>query len=94
MFIKRITIEGVDGEVEVMHLDGGGALATSGGRVLCELRREDDREARYAKALEVAKVVCGTVRHATRWGDKAGDPNATNSMIHDVLNELERVAGV
>ena len=84
MFIKQITIEGVEGDVEIMHTDDG-ALATEGDRILCELRRDEDDEARFAKAREVAKVVCGTT--------DGGEPNATNSMIHDVLRELERVAG-
>ena len=84
MFIKTIVIEGVDGDVEIAHLDTG-ALVTSGNRVLCEVGKDEPREARYAKAYEVAKVVCGT--------DRRGRPNATNSMIHDVLNEIDRVAG-
>jgi phosphoribosylamine-glycine ligase len=84
MFIKTIVIEGVDGDVEIAHTDAG-ALVTSGNRVLCEVGKNEPREARYAKAYEVAKVVCGT--------DRRGRPNATNSMIHDVLNEMERVAG-
>jgi len=92
MFIKQIVIEGVDGDVEVLQIDGG-ALVTSGSKILFEVRANEDRESRYAKAREVAKIICGTVKHHTRWGDKPGDPNATNSMIHDVLNEIDRVAG-
>ena len=38
-----------------------------------------------AKAVEVAKAVYGT--------DRRGRAAATNSMVHDVLNEMERVAG-
>ena len=84
MFIKTMTIEGVEGDVEIARTDDG-ALVTSGNRILCEVRRNEDREARYRKACEVAKIICGR--------DKRGGPNATNSMIHDVLNEIERVAG-
>ena len=84
MFIKTIVIEGVEGDVEIARMDGG-ALVTSGNRLLCQVGRDEPREARLAKALEVAKVVCGT--------DRRGRPNATNSMVHDVLNEIERVAG-
>ena len=84
MFIKSIVIDGVDGDVEIARLDTG-ALVTSGNRVLCEVGRDEPREARYAKAYEVAKVVCGT--------DRRGRANATNSMVHDVLSEIERVAG-
>jgi hypothetical protein len=85
MFIKQITIDGVEGDVEILRIDGG-ALVTSGNDILCEVRADEDRESRFAKACEVAKVVCGR--------DRRGRPNATNSMIHDVLNEIERVAGV
>ena len=85
MFIKQITIEGVEGDVEIMRLDDGAALVTRGNDILCEMRADEDREKRFWKAYEVAKVVCGTTRK--------GEPNATNSMIHDVLNEIERVAG-
>ncbi len=84
MFIKQVVIEGVDGDVEVSRLERG-ALVTSGDRVLCVVQRDESREARYAKAYEVAKVVCGT--------DRQGRPNATNSMVHEVLAELNRVAG-
>jgi hypothetical protein len=35
--------------------------------------------------IEVAKLVYGT--------DRRGRAAATNSMVHDVLNEMERVAG-
>ena len=84
MFIKQVVIEGEDGDVEVSRLDEG-ALVTSGDRVLCVVQRDESREARHAKAYEVAKVVCGT--------DPKGRPNATNSMVHEVLAELNRVAG-
>jgi hypothetical protein len=84
MFIKTVVVEGVEGDVEIARTDEG-ALVTAGNRVLCAMRRDEPREARHAKAVEVAKVVCGR--------DRRGRPNATNSMVHDVLNEIERVAG-
>ncbi len=84
MFIKSIVIEGVEDNVEIARTDAG-ALVTAGNRVICEMGRSEDREARYAKACEVAKVVLGT--------DRRGRPAGTNSMIHDVLQEIERVAG-
>jgi hypothetical protein len=87
MFIKQITIEGVEGDVEIMHTDQG-ALITTANRVLCEVRRDENREARFWKAYEVAKVVCGQSRRNGKL-----EPNATNSMIHEVLTEIERVAG-
>ncbi len=90
MFIKQITIEGIEGDVEIRRIDGG-ALVSTGNRVLCEMRANDGREKRYAMACEVAKAICGVTK-ASRFGP-AGRPNATNSMIHDVLNEIERIAG-
>lgn len=84
MFIKTIVLDGVEGDVEISRLDGG-ALVTAGNRVVCEMRRDEDREARIAKAREVAKAVCGT--------DRRGRPLATGSMVLDVLTEMERVAG-
>ena len=89
MFIKQITIEGVEGDVEILRIDKG-ALVTSGNDILCEVRADEDREKRYWKAYEVARVVCGQVRDRRT---RKMVPNATNSMIHDVLNEIERVAG-
>lgn len=91
MFIKQITIEGVEGDVEILRIDsGGGALVTSGNDILCEVRADEDREKRYWKAYEVARIVCGQVRDRR---SRKMVPNATNSMIHDVLNEIDRVAG-
>jgi len=84
MFIKQMVIEGVEGDVEIIRTDAG-ALVTEGNRILCEVRQDEGHDARFAKACEVAKVVCGV--------DRKGRPNATNSMIHDVLCEIERVAG-
>jgi len=84
MFIKQITIEGVEADIEIMRTDDA-ALVTEGNRIICEVLRDEDREQRYWKAHEVAKTVCGPSRN--------GEPNATNSMIHDVLREIERVAG-
>ncbi len=89
MFIKQITIEGVEGDIEILRIDKG-ALVTSGNDILCEVRADEDREKRYWKAYEVARVVCGQVRDRRTLKMV---PNATNSMIHDVLNEIERVAG-
>jgi hypothetical protein len=51
----------------------------------CLIARDEDRDRRYAKAAEVARYVYGA--------DRRGRAAATNSMIHDVLNEMERVAG-
>ena len=84
MFVKHMTLEGVEGDVEIAATDKG-ALVTVGNRVICEVLRDESREARFDKAIEVTKCVCGV--------DRKGRVNATNSMIHDVFNEMNRVAG-
>lgn len=96
MFIKATTIEGVEGDVEIARTDAGalvtheyvttgrfGAKRTT--RIVCEVGRSEDRESRYAKARGVAAIVCGRTRD--------GEPNATTSMVHEVLEAIERVAG-
>lgn len=93
MFIKQITIQGAPapgcGDVEIIRTDDG-ALVTNGDAILCELRSDDDRETRYWKAHEVARVTFGQVRDRRT---RKMVPNATNSMIHDLLGEIERIAG-
>ncbi len=84
MFIKAMVIEGVEGDVEIARTEEG-ALVTLGNEILCDFKRDESREQRYAGARVVAKSVCGTTG--------AGEPHATNSMIHDVLDAIERVAG-
>jgi hypothetical protein len=83
MFIKRMVIEGVEGDVEIRRTETGALVIANGVEV--EVGRRDEREQRHAVAYNAAKVICGTTR--------GGEPNATNSMIHDVLIEIERVAG-
>jgi len=93
MKIKHIVIEGSEEDITVRSTaDGATAsvvrMSRAQGRfdkVIAEFRRDESREARYAKACIVATHVYGTDRH--------GRPAATNSMIHDVMNEIERVAG-
>ncbi|MFN7022565.1 MAG: hypothetical protein ACK4WH_14735 [Phycisphaerales bacterium] len=93
MFIKSIVVEGVEEDVKITRTDAGAVVTVerftrSAGKrdeVIAEIGRNEDREARYAKACEVAKAILGT--------DRRGRPAGTNSMIHDVLNEIERVAG-
>jgi hypothetical protein len=84
MFIKAIVIEGVEGDVEIARTDAG-ALVTVGNTIVCEVRRDEGREARFAKATLAARHICGT--------DRKGDVCATNSMLHEVWNEIDRVAG-
>ena len=86
MFIKRVVLEGVEGDVEITRTETGAVVAANG--IELDVDRGDndgDRAARYAVAWNAAKVLCGTT--------KRGEPNATNSMIHDVLDMIDRVAG-
>lgn len=93
MNIKMIVIEGIDQDISIRRTERGAEVTIeqhtrrAGRQDICiaHIARDEDREARYANAVEVAKVVYGT--------DRRGRAAATNSMIHDVLNEMERVAG-
>jgi len=93
MTIKTIVIEGQSEDVKISRTATGATVSVDrftrrNGKhdhVIAEIARDDDRDARYAKASEVAKVVYGT--------DRRGRAAATNSMVHDVMNEIERVAG-
>ncbi len=93
MNIKRIVIEGADESVKISRTDAGAQVSVERftrrdgvhDHIIAEFGRDEPREERYAKALEVAKFVYGKDRH--------GRAAATNSMVHDVLNEIERVAG-
>ncbi|MCE7974819.1 MAG: hypothetical protein DYG92_10950 [Leptolyngbya sp. PLA1] len=93
MNIKTIVIEGVEADIKIARTDAGATVSVerfsrSAGRhdqVLAEFGRDESREARYAKACVVAMHVYGT--------DRRGRPAATNSMVHDVMNEIERIAG-
>jgi len=93
MNIRTIVIEGQEKDVKISRTERGAEVTIeqntrhAGRQDICiaHIARDEDREARYAKAVEVAKVVYGTDRH--------GRAAATNSMVHDVLNEMERVAG-
>lgn len=83
MFIKRIVLEGVGGEVEITRTERGALVAARD--VEIEVERDASREERYAVASGAAEVMYGTGRR--------GGPDATNSMIHDVLGFIEQVAG-
>ena len=93
MNIKTIVIEGVEQDITIRRTERGAEVTIeqftrrAGRQDICiaHIARDDDRDARYAKADEVAKVVYGT--------DRRGRAAATNSMVHDVMNEIERVAG-
>ncbi len=83
MFIKKIVIEGVEGDVEIRRTETGAVVTAND--IDAEIDRDMTREDRYAVAWNAAKVICGTT--------KRGEPNATNSMIHDLLDQIDRVAG-
>ena len=93
MTIKTIVIEGIDQDITIRRTDRGAEVTIeqhtrrAGRQDICiaHIARDENRESRYAKATEVAKVVYGI--------DRRGRAAATNSMVHDVLNEMERVAG-
>lgn len=83
MFIKRITIEGVEGDVEITRTERGAEVTAND--ITVEVDRNDSREDRFQVAWNAAKIIFGET--------KRGEPNATNSMIHDVFTEIERGAG-
>ena len=83
MFIKKIVIEGVEGDVEIRRTETGAVVTAND--IDAEIDRDMTREDRYAVAWNAAKVICGTT--------KRGEPNATNSMIHDLLDQIDRGAG-
>jgi hypothetical protein len=88
MIIKTIEIEGPE---NIIRIDRCYANGEYGARVtvltdeVCRIAASEDRDSRWAKACTVAARVYGR--------DKKNRPAATNSMIHEVLTELERVAG-
>ncbi|MBX3408159.1 MAG: hypothetical protein KF869_15510 [Phycisphaeraceae bacterium] len=88
MTIKTIEIEGHENTIRIDRCYANGEY---GARVtiltdeVCRLAASENRESRWAKACTVAALVYGR--------DKKGRPAATNSMIHEVWTELDRVAG-
>ena len=93
MNIRTIVIEGIEKDVKINRTERGAEVTIeqhtrhAGRQDICiaHINRDEDRESRYAKAAEIAKVVYGT--------DRRGRAAATNSMVHEVLSEMERVAG-
>ena len=89
MKIKQIVVQGVDADIEIRATESG-AVANlervgGGSEVIAEFGRHESRESRYEKAVDVAMHVYGRAR--------GGRAAATNSMVHDVLGEIERLAG-
>ena len=93
MNIRTIVIEGIEKDVKISRTERGAEVTLeqntrhAGRQDICiaHITRDENRESRYAKAAEVAKVVYGT--------DRRGRAAATNSMVHEVLAEMERVTG-
>jgi hypothetical protein len=91
--IKALIIEGVDGDVDIVRTDSGAHATvkrfTQARRhhdhIVADLRREDAGDVRYAKAAEVAKHIYGI--------NGQGRADAADWMIHEVMTEMERVAG-
>ena len=100
MKITQVNIEcegNVHGDIAIDRIDGGARIthvfskpSRTGTRqhreVVGEVMATDERDARFAVALKVAGLVYGL-------DPKRGGPMATNSMVHDVMNEIERIAG-
>lgn len=96
MQITKITIKcerNIKGYVDLVAIPGGTRVTHHfeepslgmNGQTSGEMLATDDPEARYDFARRVTEIICGTA--------KGGGPNATNSMVHDVMNEIERIAG-
>ena len=81
MFIRKIVIEGVECDVEIER-DGWETVVRGEGLDI-RLAADADRDTKHRAAYDAARLICGTT--------KTGEPNATRSMIHDVLCEIERV---
>ena len=83
MFIKTMTLEGVEGDVEIRHTETG-ALVIANDEV-ATFDRTDSGDDRFA----VARAACLVLLGATDDGDEI----ATVPMINEVLRQIERVAG-
>ena len=84
MEVTSMTIEGAEGPVVITRTKDG-ARVSAAGRVVCEMARDLHPDERFAAALQSASAVYGT--------DRRGRARATNSMVHEVLDAIERVAG-
>ena len=84
MFIKQIIIEGVDGDVAITRMECGSGAIVSANDVDVLVTRNASRKDLFEVAYNAARIICGETDE--------GEPNATNSMIHDVMREIERIA--
>ncbi|MCC6910003.1 MAG: hypothetical protein IT430_18875 [Phycisphaerales bacterium] len=83
MTIRQITIKGERGDIEIRDADYGAQILF--GETCLELSRHSGDDERWAAATATAKAIYGSDRH--------GRPRCTNSEIHAVRLEIERVAG-
>lgn len=83
MIVTSIVIKGVEGKVTITRKLGGVAMITVDGDHLTMTRPGESPENRAAKAKQVAGAVYGT--------REDGEPDCTDSMITDVLYEMDRV---
>lgn len=97
MLITKVVIKAErtgTGEIEILRTDEGATVVhvidqpgvCMQRETLGQMRARDDDETRYALAAKVATALCGRDK-------KRGGPNATTSMVHDVMREIERLAG-
>ncbi len=100
MFIKEIRIETVNGlDVVIARTESGATVrhmnlaSRTRGTTLCEINRDEPRETRFGKAYYVARVICGEVKDGGPRGSGKMVPNATGSMIAEICDEIDRVAG-
>jgi len=78
-----MTIEGVVDDVTIRRTERGAVICAND--VEIEFERHAEPEERFGVAQNLAEIVYGSKQR--------GKPNATNSMIHDLLRAVEQVAG-
>ena len=83
MRIKAIVVEGPKCTAEITAT-ATGVCVTVDHEIIAEYPRGEDETTRYEHAEVVAAALYGRAR--------GGHPNATNSMVHAVLAEMDRVA--
>ena len=96
MFIKQITIESVEGiDVVLRRTEDGACEVIQNGKRIALLEACDSDAEQFEQARLAAGAICGWVRERSRHirGGSCMVVNATSSMIHEVLAEMQRIAG-
>jgi len=83
MQIKIMTIEGLIDDVTIRRSERGAVICAND--VEIEFERRAEPEECFGVARNVAEIVYGI--------ERKGGPNASNSMINDLLRAIEQVAG-